>query len=745
MGFVALVEKLKGISLKWKLLIPFLFFAFTGTSSLVLIGLMSQQGLIRDEEEREAFHYYHLFMEEMGLRKNQVLSLATMIAERADVQKLLHDRDREGLRDLMARTFARMKEDFHIGQLHFHIPPGISFLRLHSPSLHGDDLTEDRKSIVDAMRNLEPKAGLERGRTGYGIRGVVPVVKDGRLAGTVEVGHSFGKDYVQELHRRWGLDIALYEWGGKHDWRLLGKASREDRGRFVDPDRVKGGKNRPVFLIGPEGDADRALLLGPVRDYAGRVISLLEISLDRKETQERLARTRDVMIMVGLVAITVSFLLTYLVALFFIHPIKAIVREAQEIAEEKRDTHIEPRSRDEIGTLTEALNVMLDALMSRRMQIERYARTLEKRVEERTADLVASEEKYRTLVENVPLVVYRVLPDGTTEFINSALTDILGYSIEEAVGNREFWCEKIWECERSECEVIWERAFRNGEGRRVERVVKDKAGQALTFIDHSIPTRGPGGKVRWVDGIMMDITELKRFQAEALRTEEIRVLGEISAHMAHAIRNPLSSAGGFARRLRDSLAPHDPQRRLAEIVVREAARIEDFLKVLLSSIRPFELSYGEVDVNEILLGSLKKLESSTKGRQIQVITSLSPTCPKIAADEERLTEALECMLKHAIVITPPGEELRMATARSGERIVVTLQHKAQHLSADDMDKFFFPHIEEQSEWPILDLSLARRVIHRHGGIVEARLEGNAQLTTNIELPIAQAASSSTLG
>ena len=81
---------------------------------------------------------------------------------------------------------------------------------------------------------------------------------------------------------------------------------------------------------------------------------------------------------------------------------------------------------------------MLDSLKKRRSEIEDYAKTLEEKVQERTVDLEASEEKYRTLVENVPLIVYRIRQDGTTEFVNYYLKESLGYSIEEAMGDRLF-------------------------------------------------------------------------------------------------------------------------------------------------------------------------------------------------------------------------------------------------------------------------------------------------------------------
>jgi PAS domain S-box-containing protein len=487
------LDRLRSISLKWKLLIPFLFFAFTGITTLAFILLASQERLIRGQEEKDAIHSYDLFLEEMRQKKTLVLRLATMIADNRDVQRFMAARDRGNLLDFVLPIFLHLKEEFHIEQLHFHVPPGTSFLRVHQPHLFGDDLTPYRKTILDVMKDLRPKVGLELGRTGFGIRGVVPILHNGCTVGTLEVGHSFGAGFIQELYRRWGMDIVLYEGEEKGRWKLLARGGDGDVDIPVDSLPLGEAERQPVFLTALKGFPHRAVLIGPVRDDSGKAVALLQINLDRRETQEMLKRTRDIMIMVGLVAIIISFLLTVLVAEFFIRPIKAIVSQAQEIAEEKRDRYIEYRPKDEMGTLTEALNVMLDALKTRRMEIERYARTLERRVDERTADLVASEERYRTLVENVPLIVYRILPDGTTEFINSALTEILGYSVDEAVSDRDFWCKQIWGCDQDQFVEVWQKTFQSEEEYRVERKVRDKIGHVLTFIDNALPARNAYG------------------------------------------------------------------------------------------------------------------------------------------------------------------------------------------------------------------------------------------------------------
>jgi len=729
------LETIKSLSLKWKLLMPFLFFAFVGTSSLAYIGLTSQQKHIIGEEKKTLLHYHQRFLEELDQKGTQAMALATMIAENPQVQSLLAQRDRQGLIDLLMPTYVQLKMFFNIEQFHFHLPGAISFLRLHYLERFGDDMSLYRKTIMDAAQKRRPVAGLELGATGFGIRAVAPVFFDQTIVGTVEIGHSFDSAFLDDLYNRWGIDLALY---GIKDTGVhvpMARAGRPFEGLGIEAFVPKLVTESPVISVAPAKFADRSFLFAPLRDYSGVPVALLEINLDRSEIQGKLSSTRNLMVLVGITGIVLSFLLTYLVILSFIKPISALVAGAHEIAEEKREIHLDPGPKDEIGSLTEALNLMLDSLREKRMAIEEHARTLEKRVQERTADLVTSEEKYRTLVENVPLIVYRVLEDGTTEFINSYLSESLGYSIEEAVSDKKFWVEKICGLAIEDEGEICLESFHNGEEHRTERLVKDKAGRVLTFMDHAIPARDAGGRVKWVDGIMIDITELKRLQERALRTEEIRILGGISAHVAHEIRNPLIAAGGFARRLRDSLPEADPRRKQADIIVKEVARLEDFLKVLFSSITPFDLDFADMDLNRLLSAQLANLEDFMKAKGVDVIRDLMPGLPLIQGDEHRLNQAFENLIKHAIVSIPAGEKLRVSSGLLGDRVVVHIRHKVHRLSEDDLDRFFFPHIEETKERTVVDLPLSRIVIHRHGGKVDLFQEGENTVVLRIEFPV----------
>jgi PAS domain S-box-containing protein len=735
--FPFIVNIAKSQSLKWKLLLPFLFFALAGSILLTYIGLTSQQRLIKEEEEKGLIRSYRRLLEEMDQKKNQVEALATVIAENPEVQDAFANRDRQALIRLLMPTYVQLKMDYNIEQFHFHLPGAVSFLRLHELERYGDDMSAYRKTIMDAIRTGKPTGGLELGATGYGIRGVAPVFRYGKLIGSVEIGHSFDETFLNDLHKRWGMDFILYaiKEAEKHRYRFLGKAGKGFDGFILSSYLTTEDMKEPLIRIAPDEYPDRAILLAPLKDYSGNRVALAGMSIDRSQIQQRLSRTRLLMSLVGLACIAISFLLTYLVASMFVRPIKKIVREAHEIAQEKRESHLEEGPADEIGSLTGALNAMLDSLKQKRREIERYARTLEVRVRERTADLVASEEKYRTLVENVPLIVYRVLQDGTTEFINSYLTESLGYTIEEAVSDRRFWTEKI--CGNASDTGVEGciASFINGGEHRVERRIRDKKGRLLTFIDHAIPSRDTDGKVTHVDGIMIDITALKQLQERTLRAEEIRLLGEISAHMAHEIRNPLISAGGFARRLRDTLPADDPKRKLAQIIVDEVARLESFLRILFSSIRPFDLSLKEVNMNEVLGSSVAKMEGLLKSRAMEAVTEFDAHAHTIRGDVEKLHLAFENLMKHAIVSTPKGEKLFLYTHQLGDRLVIMFRHRVSRLSDDDLDKFFFPHIEEERESTILDLPFAKIILHRHGGRVDLVREGDNVLVMTVELPV----------
>ncbi len=729
-----LIRKIKSIRLIWKLLIPLLFLSFVGNSTTSYIGLNSQQKMIKKEEREKIHNFYHLFMTKMDHRKKQALSLATTFGENSRIKRLLANRDRDALIELLLPIYQTLKREFEIAQFHFHTPDGNSFLRLHMLEKFGESINY-RKTIIEAEKTGKGVAGLERGLTGLGIRGIAPIYHEGVLVGTVEIGYPFGMDFLQDLKLKWGPDFTVYEKNGDNTYLCLATTLKYCNELRLVHYLKSSEVEEPVIVIAPPNDPDKSFTFGPIRDYGGEVVALVKIEKDRSEIIRRLNNTKTLMVLVGLVGIFVSSVVIWIVSAQFTKPIGEIVKEAQEIAEEKREIHLDSRPDDEIGLLTRSLNSMLESLKNKRILIEDYARTLEKRVEERTADLILSEEKYRTLIEQLPLIVYRLLNDGTVELVNPYFENKLGYSVDDVVRDRTFWWEKIFGRDKEEKKDFLSGFGEEGKEYRAERIVKDRQGRLLTFIDRMIPIRDAFGKVKWIDGIMVDITELKRLQARALQTEEVRILGEISARFAHEIRNPLVIVGGFARRLCNSLPKDDKNGNLAQVIVKEVSRLEQILRIMLSSIDPVTLHISAYDLNQLLQSLLIELEDTIKKKGIRFKEDLSPFLPKIQCDEGLLSRAFEIIVRHAIFSMPEEEILSLSTSSEDGHLLVIIRHKEEGLLKEDLDQYFFPRFTNNVDNASEELPLSKVIIYRHGGKIVVSEEKGSIIVIRIDLPI----------
>ncbi|MBN1908054.1 MAG: PAS domain S-box protein [Deltaproteobacteria bacterium] len=729
-----IIHGIGGISLKLKLLIPFLFFAFASTTILTIISLTSQQNLIKKEERNLLLQHYRLFLDRLDQKQAQAISIASSFADIPDTGRLLAEDDRVALQNYITPIYQNLKNNQGVSQLYFHRPPGISFLRLLNSEEHGKTAGLDKKSVSEIFSGAENSVCLEMGKAGLVTGGAEPVYYNGKIAGSVGVLFTLGKPFIDDYSSRWKINAAIYTIAGGKPERITaaGGHSLENISGIY---KENGNIREPDIMISPEKHPDMSVLIGPVENCFGEVVALIVLNSDRTPTLKRLAGNRNLMVSAGIAVILISFLFIYLVIDLFIKPIKEIVAEAREIASGKRENGLDVKSSDEVGSLTTTLNTMIEALKNRRIEIEDYARTLERSVDERTSELLESEEKYRTMVENVPLVVYRILKDGTTEFVNSYLTENIGYTVEEALDNKRFWRDKIAGEAPEAFKTVWNTCFIKGEECRLDHKVRAKDGRLLRFITHSIPTTDENGEVKWVDGFMLDITELKRLEERAIQTEEVRTLGEISARMAHEIRNPLSIAGGFARRLRDAMKDDDPNKRLSIIIVEEVAKLEIFVTGLLSTITPFELTLSKVSINELILESIAELDRLLESRNLEIVSDLESNIPDIEADHKILCQAVINIIKHSIISSPQNENISVSTAFRDDDVVITITNAFKHMSNADIEQFFFPHIEQKLEESVLDLPLSKIIIHRHGGKINLIKIGENILKIIISFPV----------
>jgi PAS domain S-box-containing protein len=381
---------------------------------------------------------------------------------------------------------------------------------------------------------------------------------------------------------------------------------------------------------------------------------------------------------------------------------------------------------DERGIVVGSVGILSD--------ISEYKRA-EMLVRERTRELISSEEKYRTLVENVPLVVYRIRADGEILFVNQFVEEVFGFTPVEILSNPRLWTDTVHAEDRKRVEAQRAKIFRDGEELVTEYRVKDKDGRIVDVIDHALPLQTSDAGVNIVDGIIMDITWMVRLHEQLVRAEGQKTISEVSARLAHEIRNPLVSAGGFARRLLTSMNPDDPNRSKVEIIVKEVARLEAVLRMILNYIQPLELDASPTDLNDLIITTIKGMSKHLESRQVRLNLQLTTDLTEISLDQKLLVQVLEALLRNALERIPQCAQLTIQTARKQDAIELSMRYPARDLRADEAEHFFYPFSTSQPASDEVDLPMCKIIIGKHGGTINVFVEPAEEFMIRMSLPI----------
>lgn len=382
--------------------------------------------------------------------------------------------------------------------------------------------------------------------------------------------------------------------------------------------------------------------------------------------------------------------------------------------------------RDETGEIIGSVGILSD--------ISEYKRA-EALVKQRTEDLIESEEKYRTLVENVPLVVYRTGPGDEVLFVNQFVEELFGYVPEEILLSPALWTESLYEEDRGRVRELRRRSIAEGKEFITEYRVRHKNGHMVYVIDQAIPFCTSAGLVSSMDGIIMDVTGRVKLQEDLVRTEGLKTISEVSERLAHEIRNPLVSAGGFARRLLSSMGPGDPNRSKVEIIVKEVGRLELILRMILSYIQPVELHRVMENLNGLIQSVVDSMGVEIGDRSVNVDLDLDDGLPEAWVDPKQMERVLENLVKAALSQMPAGGTLRLSTGRRDELLFLNMRYPVQHMAPDDVEHYFYPFTTFQKAHAIVDLPTSKILVEKHGGTIGASLQGPDLLLIELALPL----------
>ncbi|GIL39418.1 methyl-accepting chemotaxis protein [Roseiterribacter gracilis] len=368
--------------------------AATTISNLILTDRLAQSAADRELTTAQEF-----LTGQIRSESDRALSMATLYAVETAVQDAFAAKDRDALAKLTVPGFKQLKEQHGAEQIQFHLAPAVSFLRLHKPEKFGDDLSGFRFTVVEANRSKKPVSGLETGIEGLGIRGVVPVFKNGEHLGTVEVGLTFGKAFLDKFKRATRAEIALFV-RKNNVFEAFGSTFATTPAIAAEEFNKALAENRPLQL--QIGDVPYQAVLMPARDYRGEAFGVTLLALDQSAAAAAKATSRNASIGIGAIVLLGALLLAWLTNRSIVVPIRAMTDAMDALKGGNRSAEIPGQGRaDEIGAMAASVEVfrraMIEASDLRRAQDEAAARSRE----ERRAAMVALADGFERSVKHV--------------------------------------------------------------------------------------------------------------------------------------------------------------------------------------------------------------------------------------------------------------------------------------------------------------------------------------------------------
>jgi two-component system sensor histidine kinase PilS (NtrC family) len=335
---------------------------------------------------------------------------------------------------------------------------------------------------------------------------------------------------------------------------------------------------------------------------------------------------------------------------------------------------------------------------------------------------------HENIVHSISSGVFTTDERGCITSFNPAAQEATGYSTEQVRGR--LWREVFngHPAQQKEDESMLDRSA----NRRFDVECKRADGNRLILGMTLAPLQAQGAETGLV-GVFKDLTQIRDLEDEMRRKEWLASLGEMSAGMAHEIRNPLGALAGAMQMLRKDLQADETSRRLMDIAIREATRLDDIITEFLQYARPPALDLKEADLNKVLAETLDLVQHEARTRtKVTIETVLAEGALPGQVDQDQMKQVFWNLAVNAFDAMPRGGQLTVTTGgrkvdvagRKADVIEISFHDTGEGIPRKNLDKIFLPFFTTKTHGSGLGLAAVHRIVDLHGGWIKVESEEN---------------------
>jgi len=263
-------------------------------------------------------------------------------------------------------------------------------------------------------------------------------------------------------------------------------------------------------------------------------------------------------------------------------------------------------------------------------------------------------------------------------------------------------------------------------------------GRVLGLGFTSTPLLAADGRRTGLIITFRDISELKRANEEERRRERLAALGEMSARIAHEVRNPLVSIDSVVRLLDEDLRENASAHRDLETITREVRRLHTIVSEILEFARPRPVTLTRGDLGVLVRGVATQVKEQYAARAVTLEAGAAESLPAVDFDADRMRQVLLNLLLNALDATPNGGKVLVSVSARENGVRITVDDGGPGIAADMKDRIFTPFFSTKTRGTGLGLAISRGIVEEHRGRIELCNRDGGGARAEVLLPGSQA-------
>jgi PAS domain S-box-containing protein len=362
-----------------------------------------------------------------------------------------------------------------------------------------------------------------------------------------------------------------------------------------------------------------------------------------------------------------------------------------------------------------------------------------------------------SMLQNIPVAAWSVMPDGTPEIVNQVWNEYLGQKPDYVNSDAEACMDPLHAEDRERVSRGYWDGIRSGRGFTMEaRFLRARDGTYRWHLIRAVPVRDAEGNILRFVGTSTDVHDWRQAQ-EALRNTQtefahvtrVMTMGELTASIAHEVNQPLgaivTSAAAGARWLATKPPQMDKARRALERIASDGKRAAEVIRRIRALMKRQAPRKEWLDINEAIREVIELAQYQLRRSEILVETRLGHDLPLVRCDRVQLQQVLLNLTINGIEamngIKERSRALTMVSASGGpDAVSVEVRDTGTGLDSEHASHLFEPFYTTKAEGLGIGLSISRSILEAHGGRLSAAANAPHGTVFSFSLPVNEPAS-----